>query len=275
MRTALLTTTAFLTVSLIGCDSKPPAKAPSAPTAGASHSSTAAAPSKEDVDAVKSFVDDKTGGKKPSAAPTGTMPPGHPPIDGSTPPPAPAASSGNLPAGHPPIGSGGGGGVGGGAGSGATELKLEAPSDWVKQTPSSGMRKAQYAIPKAEGDTEDGEVVLFFFGKGEGGPVRANIDRWKGQFTTADGKPLPDDASKEEKFESNGLQITWLDVAGRFAAGPMGGTDAGPRDNYRMFGAVIETPGGVWFVKATGPAATMAKQEENVRNYVKSASVQK
>ena len=35
------------------------------------------------------------------------------------------------------------------------------------------------------------EVVVYFFGKGQGGNVDANLARWKGQFSTSDGSPFP------------------------------------------------------------------------------------
>ncbi|MFN0135047.1 MAG: hypothetical protein ACKVS9_02905 [Phycisphaerae bacterium] len=252
---------AFAMVAVLtGCDSKPAGSALNKPPSAAAKP-TGSQPSEADLAAVKTFIDDKTTGTPTGAASAGgAMPPGHPPTSAS----GAGARTTDTPAGHPPVGGA------------AAEVKFEAPADWTKQQPRSSMRKAQYGLPRVEGDSEDGELVVFYFGKGEGGPVRDNIERWKGQFKTADGKPLPGDASKEEKFEASGLPVSWLDVSGRYDPGQMPGVPAtGPRDNFRMFAAVIETPGGTWFVKATGPAATMAKREESIRTYVKSARVEK
>jgi hypothetical protein len=33
----------------------------------------------------------------------------------------------------------------------------------------------------------------------------------------------------------------------------------GPKADYRMLGAAVETPAGPWYFKASGPAATMAR----------------
>lgn len=202
----------------------------------------------EDVAAIQSMFQQQN---QPAAMEAGqALPPGHPPLPG-----AQASAPPGMPAGHPPVG-----------GAAAGTLKYEPPGDWKPVKPSGMMRKAQYALPRAEGDTEDGELVVFYFGKSEGGGTRDNIQRWKGQFTRADGKPLEGDAGKTETFEVNGLKITLLDVSGRYAPGMMPGAPAvDPKDDYRMFAAVIETPGGPWFFKATGPSATMEAQSAAFR----------
>jgi hypothetical protein len=53
------------------------------------------------------------------------------------------------------------------------------------------MRRAQYRLAKAEGDPEDGGLVVFFF-SGQGGSVQANIDRRVGQFQNPQGNPASD-----------------------------------------------------------------------------------
>lgn len=263
--------------ALIGCDAKPPTP-PATPSSA--QKATGSQPSANDLAAVKSFANEATGATTTPPAPPAKsgsaasgangLPAGHPPIGGANVSPsassaaAPsggAAAPGGMPPGHPPVG-------------GATpgDLKFDPPADWQVQPLKSAMRKAQYGIPKAEGDSEDGEVAVFFFGAGEGGGVKDNIERWKNQFSTADNRPLPPDAAKEETTESNGMKITFLDVSGRYNPGAMPGMAAsGPKDNYRMIAAVIEAPSGAWFVKATAPGATMAKQLENVKKFVMTA----
>src|SRR5450432_4574708 len=62
------------------------------------------------------------------------------------------------------------------------ELKFKVPSGWVSEHPSSNMRVGQYSLPKAEGDSEDASMVLYYFGSAQGGSVQANIDRWIDQM---------------------------------------------------------------------------------------------
>ena len=61
--------------------------------------------------------------------------------------------------------------------------KSKAPAGWKnakarQQVPQS----INSAFPKSDGDKEDAELVVFFFGKGGGGTNEDNIKRWKGQF---------------------------------------------------------------------------------------------
>src|SRR3989338_9158151 len=66
-------------------------------------------------------------------------------------------------------------------------LTWSAPEGWIEETPSSPMRKAQYCLPKVEGDSEDVSVSLFYF-PGQGGSIEDNLNRWYGQFIQPDGK---------------------------------------------------------------------------------------
>jgi hypothetical protein len=134
----------------------------------------------------------------------------------------------------------------------AGEVHYKAPEGWVVETPTSEMRRAQYKLPKVEGDGEDGLVVLYYFGPGQGGTTDANIERWVNQVKQPDGSPSKDKA-KTETMTVNGLKVTTVDVVGNYAGGMS--TDSAPKDNksiYRLRGAVIETPKGSYFVKLTG-----------------------
>ena len=42
----------------------------------------------------------------------------------------------------------------------AGALELQLPKTWKQGTPTSNMRLAEFTIPRAEGDAEDGELVL-------------------------------------------------------------------------------------------------------------------
>ena len=118
------------------------------------------------------------------------------------------------------------------------------------------MRAATYPVVPAQGDKDAAECVVYFFGVGQGGSIQANLDRWKGQFQTQDGKPA---AAKVAKSAIHGLPVTTIDVSGEYSgmAGPLA-TAPGRVSGYRLLGAIIESPGGNVFIKFTGPAKTMA-----------------
>ncbi len=71
-------------------------------------------------------------------------------------------------------------------------LTFEPAPDWVVESPTSSMRKAQYRLPRAEGDAEDAECVVYYFGAQGGGGLEANIERWCSQFEQVDGSDSMD-----------------------------------------------------------------------------------
>ena len=149
----------------------------------------------------------------------------------------------------------------------AGALKFTAPAEWVSEKPTSSMRQAQYRLPRVQRDTEDAELVVFYF-QGGGGGVQANIDRWIEQFTKADGRPANDTAKTSHKT-SHGIPITVVDVSGTYVAG-MGSmmTDSKGKPNFRMLAAVAESGSGPWFFKLTGPAKTVDKWESSFQSFL-------
>ena len=151
-------------------------------------------------------------------------------------------------------------------------LTFNAPDDWTQEQPQSRMRRAQYRLPKVDGDREDAQVVVFYFG-GSGGSVQANVDRWVGMFTKEDGTPAAD-ASKVSKKQVNGLPVTIVDVSGTYnsqSMGPMGsaqGSDSASKPHFRMLAAVAETSTGPWFIRLTGPKNTVDKWEKSFFTFV-------
>ena len=63
----------------------------------------------------------------------------------------------------------------------ARSISIQVPGDWVVVKPKSESRVAQFSIP---GDPSDADMVVFYFGGPTGG-VKANVERWIGQFEKA------------------------------------------------------------------------------------------
>lgn len=116
------------------------------------------------------------------------------------------------------------------------------------------MRKASYEVPRAAGDTEDGELAVFYFGPGQGGTIDANVDRWLKQFSGVSEKDV-----KRADREANGLRQHTVEIEhGTFDAGQMGmGGPKGVKKDYALEGAIVETAGGAYFFKMTGPSRTV------------------
>ncbi len=150
------------------------------------------------------------------------------------------------------------------------DLRYKIPDGWVAAQPSSKMRVAQFKLPKADGDNEDGELVLYYFGTNQGGTAEANIDRWISQIQQADGSSSKDKA-KTEALTANGLKITTVDVSGKYTAEMAPGSGKFyDNANYRLRAAVIETAKGNYFLKLVGPAKTVGRWEQSFTDYLKS-----
>ncbi len=148
-------------------------------------------------------------------------------------------------------------------------ISWQAPDGWIEETPKSGFRKAQYRLPKAEGDLEDASCVVFFFPGGAGG-VQANIQRWYGQFVQPDGRPSSEVATVTTKTV-NGLKQTRIDLPGTFLSRPTPGSpQVTEKSNFRMLAAIVETGGESWFVKLVGPQKTVAKWKESFYDFMNS-----
>jgi hypothetical protein len=123
------------------------------------------------------------------------------------------------------------------------------PARW-KLTGERPMRIATYSIPSS-GEGAEGECAVFHFGNGQGGDVRANINRWVGQF---ENPSTPVEAEKEV----DGMKVITVTTTGTYLApaGPMMQSQ-GKLSGYMLLGAIVEAPGGSVFFKLTGPSATV------------------
>lgn len=241
-----------LTVIFAGCEQQPPA-------APASNGNTATKPSADELANVRAFSQQEATRQMPTSP---QMPAGH------------AAVPPQLPPGHPPIEGSAGPAAGGTADGPSGTLKWTVPDAWVETPPSGQMRMAQYKLPKADGDAEDGELAVFFL-SGPAGGIDGNIARWEKQFSK-DGQPVPTEAITRGDVEVGPLKVATVSVVGQYNAIAMnfGGDAPAPKDNYRMLGALCMTSDGLWAFKAVGPKATMDAQEEAFNAMVKSMHVE-
>lgn len=147
-------------------------------------------------------------------------------------------------------------------------LRYRIPATWRRVPAPSDMRAAQYRVPGAK--NADAELVLFFFGKGRGGTVDANLERWYAQFTQPDGRASRD-AAVVTMRTVGALKITTVDLAGTYSATPMRvGDPETSRPGTRMLAAIVEGEGGPWFFRLVGPAATVGAAKADFDALVKS-----
>jgi hypothetical protein len=156
----------------------------------------------------------------------------------------------------------------------AAGLTFTTPQGWQQEKPASSMRVAELMLPRAPGDAEDGQLIIYYFGAGQGGTVEANIDRWIGQMQQPDGKESKAVAKRETRTV-NGLSVSLLDVAGTYTAEMApGSAEHHNKPHFRMRAGVVETPNGPYFIKLTGPEKTIAKWDQAFNQFIGSLKFQ-
>lgn len=141
------------------------------------------------------------------------------------------------------------------------EVRFTVPEGWSNKGAGNAFVAAEFALPKAEGDDADGRLTVSF----AGGTIEANAERWRGQFG---GKPT---AESTNELEAGDLKITVIDFSGEFddSRGPF--ARGAKKADYRMIGAMIPIEQDrMCFVKATGPAKTIAAHSRKIIDFVSS-----
>jgi hypothetical protein len=151
-------------------------------------------------------------------------------------------------------------------------LKSKAPADWKMEKASNKLRLYQFVIPKVDGDPENAELVVFFFGAGGGGSNADNIKRWKGQFLPPKGKTI-DEATKTEHFKvGKDVDVLYVDIHGSYKyKNPPFDPNAKEvlKENFRRFGLIFDTDKGPYFITLTGPAKTVERNKAAFDNWIK------
>ena len=137
-------------------------------------------------------------------------------------------------------------------------LAFTLPGTWEKVEPRSRIVEHEFALPPADGQSQSGRMTMMR----SGGGVKANINRWKGQFEI-DREVDPQDALQVQETKIDGITVHLVDFRGTYLdrRRPFGpGT---PRPGYRMLGAIVQTPeAGDYFVKFYAPEATVDTHAE-------------
>jgi hypothetical protein len=148
---------------------------------------------------------------------------------------------------------------------GANAITWVAAEEWIPEPPKNQMRRAQYRVP---GDAGDGELVVFYFGPGQGGDAMSNAERWSQQFKQPDGRPSSE-VLQTVRGEVNGIQVLLIEMTGTYGGGRMTGAPEAFED-YMLLGAVAEGGDAIWFFKLTGPRATLEAERGRFQDLVDS-----
>lgn len=180
---------------------------------------------------------------------------------GLKPVPSQTGGSQTVPPDHPPIGS-----AAEAAGQ-ATDLGgvlVVPPAGWVAAPPSSSMRVAEYRLDGQAVGGGEASLAVFHFGPNQGGSVEANIDRWYGQFTQADGRSTRQLARRWQRTVA-GIPVELVYISGNFSGGMGAG---GALEDAAMLGAIASAPAGLFFFKMLGPRAVVDHWEDSFEAYI-------
>lgn len=139
-------------------------------------------------------------------------------------------------------------------------LQFTAPEGWTRQQPRSQFVQAEFTLPKAEGDERNGRLTVSI----AGGSIDDNVNRWRGQF----GEKPEKDAREEQDIA--GLKVTVVDLAGTYNDQPGPFAPGVQREGYRMLAAIVPVDDQLHFIKAYGPAKTMAEHEDAFHAFLQS-----
>lgn len=143
----------------------------------------------------------------------------------------------------------------------AKDITLNVPANWKQSPASNNLRTAQFALPAVDGDKDDAELVVYFFG-GAGGGVNANLERWSGQFQPGGKK------QKIYKGQSKQGEYYLLDITGVYnkPIGPPINRQTNPTPGYQMLAVVLMVKDkGNYFLKLTGPQKTVSAASKAIR----------
>lgn len=151
-------------------------------------------------------------------------------------------------------------------------MKATAPADWKEEPPANNMRLTQFKLPKADGDSEDASLVVFFFRGGGSGSAEQNLKRQSDKFKPADGKDKVEETVTKD-FKVGKLTAVYQDVKGvfQFKSAPFDpNAKVTPKPNFRQLYVLFDGPDGQYYLTLLGPEKTVEKHKKAFDDWLKS-----
>lgn len=137
---------------------------------------------------------------------------------------------------------------------------VTVPTGWFEIPPRSGVLLAEFQLPGGEGV---GRLTC----SAAGGDVEANLDRWRGQFQTAGSDVRP----SRSEIEIAGKPAILMELEGTFTDGFA--TQNAVQENAAMIGIVLPLGEANFFIKATGPQATIKKHRDGILEFARTLRI--
>jgi hypothetical protein len=133
-------------------------------------------------------------------------------------------------------------------------FRAPKPASWAWTKPSMQFRTLQYTVPGEGDSTKAAELIVSVFVAGDGGPLDANIERWRGQFRN-NNEPVE---AKRSSKEVGPLKIEFVELAGDYMA--MGAP--APKKDSLQLAAIVQAEGRNVFFRLVGPKETVEANRE-------------
>ena len=144
-------------------------------------------------------------------------------------------------------------------------LSSSLPVTWVDEKPSSSMRLAQYRVP-GSADGNDANLVLYYFGQGQGGTTEANIARWQSQFSGPEGGGVE---PRVENMDINSIPVTVVELRGHYARGVGMGPVGSAEPDQILLASIVESSQGNIYVQLHGPADTVVRNRQAYMQFIR------
>ena len=145
------------------------------------------------------------------------------------------------------------------------DYQATVPASMQAHPSTSSMRLAQYVVPRDDGT--EAEVIVYYFGEGQGGSADQNIVRWNAQFTGPDGGAITPHIMD---VDGTTFPTTLAEFEGTYRRGIGMGSEAEPEPDQALVAAVVETPRGNLFLQLFGDRAAVAATRDDFLSMVTS-----
>jgi hypothetical protein len=148
-------------------------------------------------------------------------------------------------------------------------MKSKTPDSWKEERTTSEMRLAQFKVPKADGDSEDAELIIFYF-KGGSGSAEQNMARQLAKFKPAEGKEKVE--AKVDKIKVGKIEAPIQDITGTYLKKDRPfdpAAKAVEKTNFRQLYVPLVTDNGDYYPTLVGPAKTIEKHKKDFEEFLK------
>ena len=139
-------------------------------------------------------------------------------------------------------------------------LLANVPDNWMGIRPSSSMRLMEFRLGVA---ADNANLAIF---KNIGGTIDNNLERWSGQF----GYSLSDSEVNIRAENINGMLVSIISITGTYTNTMAFSSATQPKQNYRLLGAIADTPDGLYYFKLTGPNPIITSKIEEFTRFIQS-----